>query len=124
MGLHDALVRLREKMTGSAELMGTVSGVFDEEAPRGQKGPYCVVGYARAAEGRIIADTERRGWVRVHIWSEKKSKLEVLRIHDILDRIVPDDFFLFEDFDIVPDPSSDWMHGVVEFRFYFDRGNA
>lgn len=124
MGLYDAILRLREKMTGDAELMAAVSGVFDEEAPRDQRSPYVVVGYAREAEGRLIGDAERRGWVRVHIWSDKKGKREILSVYRILDRVIPDDAYLFEDFEVVPDPSSGWTHGVVEYRFYFDRGNA
>lgn len=121
MALLDVLKALRLKMTGNSELSAAITGVFDEEAPRSQKSPYCVIGYASEREGRLIADTERRGTVRVHIWSEKKSKLEVLQIYEILDRVIPDDFFIFEDFGIVPDPSSGWTHGVLEYRFYYDR---
>lgn len=121
MGLYDALVRLRERVIGDEALSAVITGIFDEEAPQDQKSPYIVVGHTTETEGRLIADAERKGTLRLHIWSEKRSKLEVVRIYGMLDALVEGDFFLFEHFETIFDSSSGWMHGVVEYRFYFDR---
>ncbi|MDR1943972.1 MAG: DUF3168 domain-containing protein [Synergistaceae bacterium] len=88
----------------------------DKEAPS----PYVVIGDTQEVEGRTMDDTERKVFVRLHIWSAYSGRKEVIGIEREIEAALEGDQYLFESSLILLD-ESDWMHGVVVFRTYIER---
>lgn len=119
-----SLLNLYESLFGALRndeaLSGKVVGIFDD-LPTGQtEGPYLVFGDTNAAEGRNLDDSEKKIFVRVHIWSSYRGRKEVLEVADLLEAAMPEEFF-FEALEVLRDDESGWWHGVVTLRAYVQR---
>ena len=66
-----------------------LTGVFDEQAPADQPSPYAVLGAVQELPGRLLADTERKLFVTLHLWSEYQGKVELLRLADYIPSDAP-----------------------------------
>ncbi len=98
-----------------------LTGVFDEQAPADQPSPYAVLGAVQELPGRLIADTERKLYVTLHLWSEYQGKVELLRLLDLIEQALPFNF-CFDDFQLLKDEASGWEHMVLTLRVYFTKG--
>lgn len=85
MELQRAIV---QRLTGDPELMGMVTGVFDD-VPQGQEAPYLVVGEASETAMNTFTRKGRESNLTIHIYSEYagfKEGLTILqRLNDLLD---------------------------------------
>lgn len=85
MELQRAIV---QRLTGDAELMGLVTGIFDD-VPQGQEAPYCVVGEANETAMNTFTRKGRESELTIHIYSEYagfKEGLQILqRLTELLD---------------------------------------
>ena len=101
-------------LTGSAELMAKVTGVFDT-LPQEQDSPYVVIGQLQALPGRLLNESENAWSVDIHIWSSYQGRKEVLEIADILRSVLSG--YFFEELVVQEDPSG-WFHGILTVRGY------
>jgi hypothetical protein len=114
MAFVDVHAALYSALTGSAELMVKVTGVFDT-LPQEQASPYIVLGQLQALPGRLLNETENAWSVDIHIWSAHKGRKEVLEIADILRGVLSG--YFFEELVVQEDPSG-WFHGILTVRGY------
>ena len=98
-----------------------LTGVFDEQAPADQPSPYAVLGAVQELPGRLLADTERKLFVTLHLWSEYQGKVELLRLADAVEQALPFNF-CFDDFQLLKDEASGWEHLAMTLRVYFTKG--
>lgn len=102
-------------LTGSTALMAKIKGVYDV-VPEGTAGPYIQLGYEQSLRGRILSDTERVWYQTLDIWSEYQGRKEILEIIDLVNGLLPTEWFL-EEFYVLEDPSG-WYHGVGVIKGY------
>jgi len=74
---------LYNRLTGDATLAGMVTGVFDY-VPETQSFPYIVIGEFTEAPDHTFTEEGRIVTGALHIWSDKKSDMELLQIADRL----------------------------------------
>lgn len=121
MNTLDVLKLLYESLTQNAELMGVISGVYDESAPCDQKSPYILIGDLQQVEGELLDDSQRKSWFNLHFWSSYHGKSEIIQMQSMVDAALPSGIFLFTDFQILRDRESSWWHGVATYRVYHER---
>lgn len=109
------------EITAALQSVASLTGVFDEQAPADQPSPYAVLGAVQELPGRLIADTERKLYVTLHLWSEYQGKVELLRLLDLIEQALPFNF-CFDDFQLLKDEASGWEHMVLTLRVYFKKG--
>ena len=111
-----------KKLTEYAPLTALLRGdrVYDFEPDDEVEGPYVVIGDTHETEGRTMADSERKVFVRLHIWSSYHGRREVIRIEREIENALEGDQYLHESFQILKSDDS-WMHGVVVLRTYIER---
>jgi len=74
---------LYNRLTGDATLAGMVTGVFDY-VPETQTFPYIVIGEFTEAPDHTFTEERRNVTGTLHVWSDKKSDMELLEIVDRL----------------------------------------
>lgn len=97
--------------------------VFDFEPGEETPGPYIVIGDTNEVEGRTMDDSERKVFVRLHIWSAYQGRKEVSKIERAIETALDGDRYFFESSQILRSDDG-WMHGVVVFRTFIERDDA
>lgn len=117
----DIYRRLNESEELSA-LIGT-KRIYDYMPDDSVAGPYVVIGDTNEVEGRLISDTERKVYIRLHIWSSYRGRSQTISIERIIESILTQDKnnYIFENFQLLHDDEQ-WVHGVVVFRTYIEKG--
>lgn len=115
------------KLTGSASLMGMVSGVFDGRAPEGTAFPYILLGEAIETPDDAHGLFGRQTLVTLHVWSDYPGFAETAAIvgavQELLDQQILDIAGVrhvstrFEYAQTLVDPEDPRLrHAVVRFR--------
>ncbi len=93
--------------------------MLDDSIP----GPYVVVGDTNEVEGRLINDDERKVYIRLHIWSSYHGRSQTIAIERVLEDVLMTDKnnYIFENFQLLHEDEQ-WIHGVVTFRTYIEKG--
>lgn len=110
-----------QQITDALATLEGLTGVFDEQAPADQPSPYAVLGAVQELPGRLIADSERKLYVTLHLWSDYHGKVELLGLVDAIETALPNNF-CFDDFQLLRDEASGWEHLVMTLRVYFTKG--
>ena len=109
------------EITAALQSVASLTGVFDEQAPADQASPYAVLGAVQELPGRLLADTERKLYVTLHIWSEYRGKTELLGLLGAIEAALPFNF-CFDDYQLLKDEASGWEHLALTLRVYFMKG--
>ena len=130
MKLSELLADIYTRLSTSEAVTAIIGAgkVFNiNPTPPPAKGPYIVIGDIQSDEGRLLNDSERVIYFTLHLWSSYKGNKELISIEQaaeeaILEAPDPGGLYCFDNFSVFRDIEEGWMHGVLTFRAYIDRG--
>lgn len=121
--MNSCLIPLRQalynRLTEDATLAGMVTGVFDY-VPETQAFPYIVIGQFTEAPDHTFTEEGRVVTGALHVWSDKKSDMELLEIVDRLTTLLDHNEFTVAGWNMV---SSEVMSSLTvreQFRQDYD----
>ena len=127
MTLEELYEDLYSRLSGSGELTELIGldKVFDYVPEDTVEGPYVVIGDTNEVEGRLLNDEERRVYVRLHVWSSYEGRSEAIAISRKVEKILSNDLntYIFESLQVLHDDEQ-WVHAVLVFRTYIERGEV
>lgn len=125
MTLAELYRDIYQRLNDSEELKILIGNkrIFDYMPDDSVLGPYIVIGDTNEVEGRLISDTERLVYIRLHIWSSYRGRSQAITIERLIESILMQDKnnYIFENFQLLHDDEQ-WVHGVVVFRTYIEKG--
>lgn len=125
MTLAELYKDIYKRLNESEELSALIGEkrIYDYMPDDSVAGPYVVIGDTNEIEGRLISDTERKVYIRLHIWSSYRGRSQTISIERVIESILTQDKnnYIFENFQLLHDDEQ-WVHGVVVFRTYIEKG--
>ena len=129
MRLYQTQQAIYDALTGDAELMAVITGVYDH-VDQGTSYPYVVIGEDGASEWDTDTEQGAESILTIHTWSRERGRLQTKQIQELIyeilhrqDLIIGDAIFysLFWEFsDSFVDPDGETRHGVMRFRLRYD----
>ena len=124
--IENVFSRLNESDALKA-IIGTGKVFGTNPYPPPASGPYVVIGDFTMDEGRLLNDSERVVYVTIHLWSSYKGMKEIIQMEQAVEEAMlappnPGGLYVYDSFRAFRDIEEGWMHGVLSFRVYIDRG--
>ena len=125
MTLTELYEDIYQRLTESEALAALIGSkrIYDYLPDESVAGPYVVIGDTNEVEGRLINDDERKVYIRLHIWSSYRGRSQTIAIERVIESVLMADKnnYIFDSFQVLRD-NEDWVHGVIVFRAYIEKG--
>ena len=125
MTLTELYADIYRRLSDSEALTALIGAgrIYDYMPDESVAAPYVVIGDTNEVEGRLIADDERKVYIRLHIWSSYRGRKQAIGIERVIESALMEDEnnYIFENFQLLHEDEQ-WVHGVVVFRTYLEKG--